>query len=124
MSKLVNDLKEKISGSRIFMVLSTKNYLNSLRNYDGDILTQINIARELNKPFFIIIDSRMSQGEIEETRKYFSKDNVIKEVIVDIGSNNSAMIVASEIRQIMRCMYLCGDKTISIASLCDDEKNE
>lgn len=123
MSKLTNDLKKKISRCQFFIILSTKNYLNSLRNNDDDILTQISIARELNKPFFIIQDRRLSQDDTEEIRKYFSKDNVIKEVTVDIGNNNSTRIVASEIRQAMRCMHPCGDKTIGIVTQDSDEKD-
>lgn len=97
-------LKEKISGCGFFIVLSTKNYLESLRKSDEDIMTQIGIARELKKPFFIIEDSRMLQPDIEETRRYFSKDNVIERVSVNLGSGNSVELVAKKIRHMSRML--------------------
>ncbi len=116
-------LKEKLSKCQLFTALATKNYLNDLRNNDGDIQIQVSIARELNLPFFIIIDRRLSQSEIDEIRKYFSKDKVVKELMVDIGSENSAKIVSSEIRQMMKCMYPCEGQTIEIVTQDSDEKD-
>lgn len=116
MTKHAKGLKEKFSKCRFFVVLATRNYLKDLRNDDSEILTQVSMARELNMPFFVIIDRRLPQSETEEIRKYFSKDNVAKELIVDIGSKNSAIIVASEIRHMMECMYPCGDRTINIVT--------
>lgn len=116
MNKTVNKLKKKISGCKFFIVLGTKNYLKELRIEDSDILIQIKIARELKKPFFIIKDSRLTNDETEEIGKYFSKDNVVKEITVDIGSKLSVMIIASEIRNLMTCMYPGEDKTIDIVT--------
>jgi len=108
-------IKEKISDSQFFIVLSTKNYLSTLRDADCDILNQISIARELNKPFFIIKDSRLSQEEIEEIEKYFSKDNVIQEIMVNMGDKkNSTMIIASHIRHAMRCILPCSTEKMEI----------
>ncbi len=60
-------------------------YINTGHEHVGqknqsDILIQIEAARELSKPFFVIIDRRLSQDELDEIRKYFSKDNVIKRI--------------------------------------------
>lgn len=123
MNKMTKNLKKKFSKCRFFIVLATRNYLKDLRNDDREILTQISVARELNMPFFVIIDRRMSQNDTEEIRKYFSKDNVVKELVVDIGSENSAMIVASEIRHMMECMYPCEDKAINIVKQDSIEKD-
>lgn len=123
MTKHVKRLKEKFSRCRFFIVLATKRYLKELKNDDGDILTQVGMARELNMPFFIIIDRRLSQDETYEIRKYFSNDNIIKELIVDIGSENSAGIVASEIRHMMECMYPCEDRKINLVTQDSDEKD-
>lgn len=121
MGKLAPDIKKRISECKFFIVLSTKNYLRDLRNDDSDISVQINIARELNKQFFIIKDRRLSQDDIEEIRKYFSNDNIIKEITVDIGNNNSAKIIASEIRDTMACMYPCENGIIGLVTPYQDE---
>lgn len=102
------------------MVLATGYCLKDLRDDNSDIHNQIRMARELNLPFFTIIDRRLSKNEIEEIRKFFSKDNVVKELIIDIGSENSAKIVASEIRHMMECMYPLEDKTIRIVTQDSD----
>lgn len=123
MNKMTKNLKKKFSKCRFFIVLATRNYLKDLRNDDREILTQVSMARELNMPFFVIIDRRVSQNDTEEIRKYFSKDNVVKELVVDIGSENSAMIVASEIRHMMECMYPCENRTIDIVTQDSIEKD-
>ncbi len=110
MSKIISGPREKISRSEFFVVLSTKNYLKCIRNADRDIMSQIDIARELNKPFFIIKDRRLSQEETEEIDKYFSKDNIIHRITVDMGSNMFAEIVASEIRKMVKLTYPHVDK--------------
>jgi hypothetical protein len=94
------DLKDKISDCGIFIVLSTSNYLDSLRKSDKDIMDQIDIARELKKPFLIIEDGRMSQQDKEETRRYFSKDNVIDKITVNLGDKKSWELVAKKIRDV------------------------
>lgn len=113
MSLSKNELKEKISCSGLFIVLSTKNYLDSLRKSDEDIMTQIDIARELKKPFFIIEDSRMLQPDIEETRRYFSKDYVVDNITVNLGDKKSWGLVAKKIRDVTR--VLCPEsKSINV----------
>ena len=105
MTEKTDDLKKKISNSKFFIVLATRGYLKDLKSEDKDIMTQIDMAREMNKPFYIIKDRRLSQKETEEIDKYFSGDRIIKETKADIGSESSARNVASEIKQMMICMF-------------------
>ena len=119
MRKSKGKLKEEISGSGLFIVLSTRNYLESLRMLDEDIMTQIGIARELKKPFLIIEDSRMLLPDIEETRKYFSKDNVVDRISVNLGDKNSTILVANKIRELVR--VLCPESKSINLRLSDDE---
>lgn len=100
MSELEKRLDEKISRSNLFIVLINRSYIESLRNFDGNITTQINIARELKKPFFIIVDSKLSKEEKRYIGEYFSKDNIIKRVEVDIGDRKSAIDIAIEIKRL------------------------
>jgi hypothetical protein len=118
MNKLENKLKEKISGCGIFVVWSTKNYLKSLKEYDEDIMSQINIARELKKPFLIIEDSRMLQPDLEETRKYFSNDNVVDRLTIDMSNENFAKLTAKKIRDVVR-MYCPEEKSIGLVTADD-----
>ena len=120
MKKQSKGLKKKISNCKIFMVLGTKNYLQSLRNNDKDIMSQVKIARKLKKPFIIINDRRLSKNDVDEIRKYFSNDNVVKEITVDIGSNESSQIIASEIREAMDCLYPGRDRMIDLIFPYDD----
>jgi len=124
MKKLVNDLKKKISGCKFFTVLSTKNYARELRNKDSDVSTQVRIARELNIPFVIIKDRRLSNDEVEEINKYFSKDNIIKELIIDMSKENSVLIITSEIRKIMSLTHPCADQKISIITQDSIDKDK
>ena len=116
MTKHKDDLRKKISGSQLFVVLATKCYLKSLKDDDRYITTQIGIARDLKKPFFIIKDSKLSKGEEDEIDQYFSKDNIIKETRTDVGSKNSARNIASEIKQMISCMCPCADEEIRLVT--------
>ena len=120
----MENLKEKISKCKIFIVLGTKGYLKSLRRNDKDIMDQVNIARELKKPFVIINDRRLSKNDTEDIRKYFSNDNVVKEIIVDIGSKESSQILASEIRQTIDCLYPGRDRMIDLIFPYDEDDDK
>lgn len=122
MSILKDELKEKISGCGFFIVLSTKGYLESLKKSDKNIMTQIGIARELKKPFLIVEDSRMLQPDIEETRRYFSKDNVVERVSVNLGDENSVALVAKKIRDVAR-MFCPEDMSINVVTGYSDDKD-
>jgi hypothetical protein len=111
-------LKEEISCSGLFIVLSTRGYLESLRRSDKDIMTQISIARELKKPFIILEDSRMLQSEIEEARKFFSEDNVIDRISVNFGEENSMILVAKKIKELVRIL---SPESSSINLHCSDD---
>lgn len=124
MEKSSKDLKEKISKCKIFIVLGTKGYLKSLRCNDKDIMNQVNIARELKKPFVIINDRRLSKNDTDDIRKYFSNDNVVKEITVDIGSKESSRILASEIRQAMDCLYPGRDGMIDLIYPYDEDDDK
>lgn len=102
MSQLEKKLTKKISPADIFVVMATKNYLDALRNMDGDILTQIDIARKFQKPFLIVVDKRLSKNEIKEIDEYLSNDNIIKRVAIDIYDHISKRNVASEIKRLAR----------------------
>lgn len=98
MSRLKEGLTKKISSTNLFVVIVTKNYLDALRNMDGDILTQIDLAREYKKPFFIVIDRRLSNKEVKEIDEYFANDNIVKRMLINIDNPTSQRDIASEIK--------------------------
>ncbi len=121
MSKQGDTVREKISGCGLFIVLSTNGYLESLRRQDKNILNQISIARELKKPFVIIEDARMLQPDIEEIRKYFSKDNVVERVSVNMDTHDSFKLVAKKIRDVSR-MFCPEESSINVVTLDPDKR--
>ena len=68
---------EQLIGSDIFLVFVTKNYLKDVRNKDREITEQISIAKEFDKPTFLIY-MNLSGGEIKEADELFKEHKVIK----------------------------------------------
>lgn len=121
MSQLEEKLTKKISPIDIFVIMATKSYLDALRNMDGDILTQIDIARKFQKPFLIVVDKRLSKDEIKEIEEYFSNDNIIKRTTIDMYSHISKRDVASEIKRIARELSGKDEDVQIITPYSDDE---
>ncbi len=100
MNKLKEKITKKIELSNVFIVLATKSYLKELRSLDEEILLSIESAIELKKPFFIIIDSKLTKEEKEEIDTYFRGNNIIKRMEVDTKSKRFIEIIAREIKHI------------------------
>lgn len=95
-------LTKKISTSDLFIVLGTRNYVEALKDTDDSIITQIHIAREFKKPFFVIIDRNLSKEDRQYLDEYFSKDNIISRMEVDMNNRESTKYIAKEIKTLMR----------------------
>lgn len=116
-------LTKKINTSDLFVVLGTINYVVALKNNDENIATQVNIARELKKPFFLVIDRNLSKEDRQYLDEYFSKDNIISRMEVDIKNRASVAYVAKEIKTLMRELRtMADDDNITIISPYDDEE--
>lgn len=102
MNKGLNRLIEKISGSELFIVLGTKNYLDALRIGEVNILAQVTIALKLNKPTFIMMNKDLSREEKLELEGYFNKHNVIKEMELDMRDTKQMNAAVKEIARIAR----------------------
>lgn len=98
MSELIKKLTKKIDMSDLFIVLATPNYIDALRNHDGDILAHIKLASELKKPFFIVIDKRLSRDEKGYIQNYFSRNDIIKQIEIDLRYEKN--IMAQEIKKL------------------------
>lgn len=68
---------EHILESDIFIAFVTKNYLKDARNKDREITEQISIAKEFDKPTFLIY-LNLSKREIKEADELFKEHKVIK----------------------------------------------
>ncbi len=114
-------LTEKISGSELFIVLGTRNYVTSLKEVDESIAIQIDTARKFKKPFFMIIDRNMSKEDMQYLDEYFSKDNIISRMEVDMGNVMSTTYIAKQIKALVRELRTPDDyKGVTIATPYDD----
>lgn len=123
MSKLKKKLAKKIDLSNLFVVLVTKNYIEELRNLNGEILTSIRTAVELKKPFFIIVDSRLTKEEKDEIDNYFHGYDIIKRMEIDIKNKQSIDIIAREIKQLVWEMT-GDDKSIRVITVDSSEEED
>lgn len=110
--KKIVDLKEKISKSDLFLVLGTRNYLNSLESFDPRILRQIELAYQYKKPVFLLIDIELKNEEKTELINYFRSHNVIKEMEFDVKDDKSLDIIAKEIKKLTK--EYCGSQNNKI----------
>ena len=116
-------LTEKISTSDLFIVLGTRKYVVALKENGEDIATQVNIARELKKPFFVVIDRNLSKEDRQYLDEYFSKDNIISRMEVDINNRAFTAYVAKEIKILMRELRTMeDDDSVTIVTQYDDDK--
>lgn|SRR3990167_2909986 len=122
MNKLKERLTKKISGSDLFITLGTRNYVASLKEADESIAIQIDTARKFEKPFFMIIDRKLSKEDRQYLDEYFSKDNIISRMEVDMGNRASAKYIAKEIKVLMRELGTTEDyKGVTIATPYDGD---
>jgi hypothetical protein len=123
MNELNEKLTEKISGSELFIVLGTRNYVTSLKEADESIGIQIDIARKFKKPFFMIIDRNLSKEDRQYLDEYFSKDNIISRMEVDIGNRASTRYIAKEIKALVRELSTTEDyQGVTISTPYDDDE--
>ena len=73
-------MSEKVISSDVFLALVTKSYLKDVRNEDEAILEQISVAKEFNKPCFLMFVD-LSTMEVVEGKEIFKKHRVIASLI-------------------------------------------
>lgn len=124
MSDVKKRLTKKISTSDLFIVLGTRNYVVALKENGENIATQVNIARELKKPFFVVIDRNLSKEDRQYLDTYFSKDNIISRMEVDINNRAFTAYVAKEIKTLMQELRTMkdDDNITVVTSYGDDDK--
>jgi hypothetical protein len=118
-------LVKKIIGSDLFIVLGTRNYVTSLKENDKSIAIQIETARKFKKPFFMIIDRNLSKEDRQYLEEYFSKDNIINRMDVDMGNRASTTYIAKAIKALVRELSTTEDyKGVIISTPYDDYEHD
>ena len=88
MNKNFKDLEDKILSSKIFIVIGTSNYMKDLRKRNSAPYIQSNIAKKYKKPVLIIfIKGKIKEEEKIELERFYSSYNVVKEVDIDLFSD-------------------------------------
>lgn len=115
-------LIENVRKSNLFIVLATRNYVKSLKKDEENLTIQIETAREFKKPFFIVIDRNMTKDDRQYLDEYFSKDNIISRMEVDIGNRMSTTYIAKHIKELVNELRTTEeeDKEIRIATPYSD----
>lgn len=125
MSEYIDKIIRKILRSGLFIVIINKEYFDAIKNRNGNILTHIGVARRLKKPFFVAMDSRLKCGEIMQMNIYFSNDNVVKKVMVDMGKIDFIVPLSLEIERVIKDLQpgdtddikiITGDSTEQLAN--------
>jgi hypothetical protein len=123
MNELKEKLTKKIIGSDLFIVLGTRDYVTSLKEADESIAIQIDIARKFKKPLFMIIDRNLSKEDRKYLDEYFSKDNIISRMEVDIGNRASTAFIAKEIKALVMELSVTEDyKGVIIDTPYDEDE--
>ena len=81
------NLIEQIASSDVFFAIVTKNYLHDVKQGDTRIPTQL--ALDMNKAVFLLMEDSLDQEEVAEARELFSKHRVIKEYLFNIENLTS-----------------------------------
>ncbi len=68
---------EQLLSSTVFVVLVTKGYLEDVRNGDKEITEQISLAKEFDKPCFLVCLD-LSDEQVKEAENIFKEHRTIK----------------------------------------------
>lgn len=88
MSKNLKDLENKITSSKIFLVLGTSNYAKDLKNRNSSPHIQSMMAKKNKKPVLIVfLKGKIKEQEKIEIERFYSSFNVVKEIDIDFYSD-------------------------------------
>lgn len=88
--------------SDVFVVLGTRNYLRDLRNNDMRIVSQVELAKKLEKPVFLLIDARLTAEEEKLLKDYFKEHNVLGETKFDGADPKSMENAVTNMTQVLK----------------------
>jgi hypothetical protein len=88
--------------SDVFLVLATRNYLQDLKKGDTRIVGQVEVAKELGKPVFLLIDTRLTPDEEKELKTYFEQNKVIGEARFNPNDQQSMETAVANMVRILK----------------------
>jgi hypothetical protein len=97
-------LEEKIASIEIFIVYGSIGYAYGIHSFDNLIMQQIKIAKRLDKPVYLMIDSEIPLRAKRIIESEFSDMNIIAHVEYDF-KNKSAKIQAENDLNLFLYMY-------------------
>jgi hypothetical protein len=93
---------DALAVSNVFVVLATRNYLQDLKEHDTRIVGQVEVAKSLGKPVFLLIDARLTSDEEKELKSYFEQHNVIGEARFNHTDQQSMKTAVANIVHILK----------------------
>lgn len=94
-------LKQRVSASAVFVIYCTKGFYECLARGDEEVSEPIRLAKELEKPVILLLDTKLSKFQIADMRT-IKGINIIKEIIYDFNDNVKKIEVEKEI------IIICG----------------
>ena len=85
--------------SDVFIIYGTQKYYNSLLLGDDKICESIRLAKELEKPVILLLDSKLSESQMVDMRA-IKGINIIKEIIYDFNDDVKKRDTEKEITRI------------------------
>lgn len=92
-------LVRRISSCDVFVIYGTKRYYDSLLLGDEDTCESIRLAKELEKPVILLLDTKLSESQIFDMRT-IKGINIIKEIIYDFSDGVKKRDIEKEITRI------------------------
>ncbi len=92
-------LERRIYASEVFIIYGTRNYYDALFFGDEEICEQIRLAKKLEKPVILLLDTELSKFQMADMRT-IKGINVIKEIIYDFKDEIKKKEVEEEITRI------------------------
>ena len=92
-------IRQKLRKSEVFIIYGSRNYHQAFLFRNQDILEQIELVKEFKLPVILLLDKKLSIGEILNMRT-IKGINVIKEIIYDFSDKVKKKEVEKEVMRI------------------------
>jgi hypothetical protein len=80
------------------IMLVTSSYLQGYLSGHVDILTQVNVAKQLNQPVILMIEKDLTPNELKQVEEIFKHHNVVGKIFFD---RDHVKECAEELRKVL-----------------------
>lgn len=77
-------MEQRISASDVFVIYCTQGYYESLLVGDEEVCEPVRLAKELEKPVVLLLDTKLSKSQIIDMRT-MKGIRIIKEIVYDFS---------------------------------------